>query len=249
MKTIDFSYFIERYNAGEMNEAEKQWFLKELKGNEKLREEVEVRKKTDMVLKNQKVLQLRNKLSEIEKQRSSQIAVKNRRKHLPMKYAAVFAGLILAGSLYFYNGRSLSNKEILDKFYTPYEVTSASRSQQTMINSDYSTAIEYFNIHDYNNAALYFSKVLESDPKYIESTMLYGVSNYEERNYPEAEQSFSKVINNDDNLYLEDAQWYLALCYLNTDEMAKAENQLIMIKRSESIYKRNATRMLRKMNK
>ena len=37
MKTIDFSYFIERYNAGEMSESEKQWFLKELEGNEKLR--------------------------------------------------------------------------------------------------------------------------------------------------------------------------------------------------------------------
>ena len=33
MKTIDFSYFIERYNAGEMNDDEKQWFRKELEGN------------------------------------------------------------------------------------------------------------------------------------------------------------------------------------------------------------------------
>ena len=202
-----------------------------------------------MVLKNQKVLELRNKLSEIEKLRSARVPVKNRRRHLPMKYAAVITGLILAGSLFVYKGRNLSNQEILDRFYTSYEVTTASRSQQSMINTDYSTAMDYYNIRDYNNAALYFSKVLESDPKFIESTMLYGVSNYEERNYPEAEQSFSKVIDDNDNLYIEDAQWYLALCYLNTDEMAKAENQLIMIKRSESIYKRNAARILRRMKK
>jgi hypothetical protein len=36
MKTIDFSYFIESFNAGEMNQAEKVWFLKELNGNESL---------------------------------------------------------------------------------------------------------------------------------------------------------------------------------------------------------------------
>ena len=30
MKTIDFSYFIERYNAGEMSEAEKLWFRRKL---------------------------------------------------------------------------------------------------------------------------------------------------------------------------------------------------------------------------
>ena len=53
MKTIDFSYFIERYNAGEMSEAEKQWFQKELEGNENLRKEVYLRKNTDKVLKNQ----------------------------------------------------------------------------------------------------------------------------------------------------------------------------------------------------
>jgi len=249
MKTIDFSYFIERYNAGEMNEAEKLWFLKELEGNKKLREEVEIRRRTDMVLKKPNVIQLRSKLSEIEKQRAARVTVKNSRKRMPVKYAAVIASLILAGSLYVYNTRNLSNQEIIDRFYTPYEATSASRSEQTMINSDYSTAMEYFNIHDYNNAALYFSKVLESDPKFIESTMLYGVSNFEEKNYPVAEQSFSKVINNNDNLYLEDAQWYLALCYLNTSEMTKAEKQLIMIKRSESIYRKNAAKILRKMNK
>lgn len=249
MKTIDFSYFIERYNAGEMNEAEKLWFLKELEGNKKLREEVEIRRRTDMVLKNHNVIQLRNRLSEIEIQRAARVAVKNNRKRLPMKYAAVIASFIMAGSLFVYNSRNLSNQEIIDRFYTPYEATSASRSQQTIYNSDYSTALEYFNIHDYNNAALYFSKVLESDPKFIESTMLYGVSNFEEKNYPVAEQSFSKVISNNDNLYLEDAQWYLALCYLNTNEMTKAEKQLMMIRRSESIYRKNASKVLRKMKK
>jgi len=247
MKTIDFSYFIERYNAGEMNETEKIWFLRELDGNKKLRNEVFLRKKTDEVLKNHKVLELRNKLSEIENQRNKGVPVKKSIRHLYLKYAALFAGLILAGSVYVYNNRSLSNREILDKYYTSYEVTSVSRSQTTIINSDYSTALEYYNVHDFRNAALYFSKVLESDPKFIESTMLNGVANFEDRNYPEAEQSFSKVIINNDNLYLEDAQWYLALCYLNTDEINKAKNQLIMIKKSESIYKKNATKILRRL--
>ena len=36
MKTIDFSYFIERYNAGEMSDAEKLWFEKELEGDKNL---------------------------------------------------------------------------------------------------------------------------------------------------------------------------------------------------------------------
>jgi len=40
MKTIDFSYFIERYNTGEMDTMEKKWFIKELEGNKALQKEV-----------------------------------------------------------------------------------------------------------------------------------------------------------------------------------------------------------------
>ena len=35
MKTIDFSYFIERYNAGEMDDAEKEWFRNELNNKDR----------------------------------------------------------------------------------------------------------------------------------------------------------------------------------------------------------------------
>lgn len=249
MKTIDFSYFIERYNAGEMNEAEKTWFLKELESNETLRNEVDLRKRTDMVLKNHDVIKLRNKLSEIERIRAAQKPVKNAGKRITFRYAAIITGIILAGSitLYYFNGTSMTSDEILNRFYKSYEVTSPSRSQQAILNSDYSTAVEYYNIHDYRNAALYFSKILENDNKYMESTFLNGVSNFEVRNYPDAGKSFAKVINNNDNLFIEDAQWYLALCYLKTDESAKAKEMLTEIKDSYSIHSRNAKTILRKM--
>jgi len=247
IKPIDFSYFIERYNSGEMNEAELTWFRKEMDGNEQLRREVELRKKADMVLKNHDVIQLRSKLSSIESKRAAGIPVKTRVKRIPLGYAAAIAGFILVGSIFLFNGRSLTSDEILDRFYKSYEVTSPSRSQQAILNSDYSTAIEFYNISDYRNAALYFSKVLSGDPKYMESTMLYGVSNFEIKDYPEARHSFIKVIDDNDNLFLEDAKWYLALCYLKTEELEKAADVLAQIKVSESIYKKDAARIMRKM--
>lgn len=249
MKTIDFSYFIERYNAGEMTETEKIWFQKELDGNKKLLEEVLLRKKTDMVIKDHGVIQLRNKLSEIEKTRTVYGSVNKRGKNFPLKYAALLAGLILAGSLYMISNRNLTNDEIVSRFYRPYEGISNVRSQQTVANADYSRAVDYYNIHDYRNAALYFSKVLSDDPKYIESTMFYGVSNYEEKNFPEAEISFRRVIDNDENLYLEDAQWYLALCYMKTNETERAVSQLSLISKSESIYSRDAGKILRRLKR
>ena len=247
MKTIDFSYFIERYNAGEMNEAEKAWFRKELEEKEKLRDEIALRQKADMVLKNHDIILLRNKLIAIDKKRAEAVPGKNNRKHLPLTRAAVIAGIILAGSLAFLSTRNLDTEEIFDRFYKSYDVTANLRTAEAIANSNYSIAIDYYNIRDYRNAALYFSKVLSGDPKYMESTMLYGVSKFEEKNYPEAKHSFTKVIDNNDNLFVEDAHWYLALCYMKTGDKEKATNELTFIRRSESIYSNDARKVLRRM--
>jgi thioredoxin-like negative regulator of GroEL len=81
----------------------------------------------------------------------------------------------------------------------------------------------------------------------MESVMMTGISKFEEENYPDAKVSFTRVIDNKDNLFFEDAQWYLALCYLKTGEKDKAVNSLTFIKQSESIYSNNARKILRKM--
>lgn len=248
MKTIDFSYFIERYNAGEMDDAEKQWFTKELKENEKLRKEVELRRTTDTILKNQDLMNLRNKLSDIEKRRKEAIPVRKTGRSLNIKYAAAIAGFIIIGSIVLFSNRKMSNDEILDRYYQPYEAASSTRSEEVIKNSDYLLALEYYNIHDYRNAALYFSKVLKYEPSNMHSELLNGISNFEIQNYPEAEGSLSKVISDNNNYYIDHAQWYLALCYIRTDEKPKALEQLAIIKKSKTIYRKDARKIMKSLN-
>ncbi|MCU0460430.1 MAG: tetratricopeptide repeat protein [Bacteroidales bacterium] len=247
MKTIDFSYFIERYNAGEMNDAEKQWFRKELEGNEKLRDEVSLRLRTDKVLSNHPSLLLRSKLREIERQRAEAVTAKNPGKHSAIKYAAVISVFILLGSFLLYNGRNMSGNEILEKFSTHFEGISPSRSLESIANDDFKTGLDYYNIRDYSTAATYFSKVLKNNPADMESTMLYGVSKFEQKDYPVAKQSFTTIVDNNSNLYIEDAQWYLALCFIQTDEQESAIEQLKMIINSESIYRKDARKVLKRI--
>jgi tetratricopeptide (TPR) repeat protein len=247
MKTIDFSYFIERYNAGEMDEIEKQWFRKELEMNKLLRDEVGLRSKTDAILNDHGALLLRNKLRAIEKQRAEASLHKAHRKHMPVRYAAVIAIFILLGSVLLFRGRNLPPDEILDRFYTPFEGISASRSVEKVGNRDYTAAMEYYTTHDYAMAAVLFSKVLKENPEDMESTLLYGVSNFEEKKYPVAEHSFNKVVDNNDNLFIDDARWYLALCYIQTNETEKAIGQLEVIGNSESSHKKDARKILRRI--
>jgi tetratricopeptide (TPR) repeat protein len=246
MKAIDFSYFIERYNAGEMSDVEKHWFRKELNGNEKLRNEIDLRKRTDEVLKRQDIMSLRNKLSEIEsKRREAKKPVKNSKKSAYIKYAAVFAGLVLIGSLVLFSGKNLDNEKIMKRYYKVYEPPTAQRAAQSGADADFTLAVEFYNTRDYEKAAVLFNKVLESKPNDMQTVLLKGVANFEEKKYPEAKQSFGKVIDDKNNLYIDQAQWYLALCYLNTNEIGKAKQLLSIIGKESGIYKNEAKKIIR----
>jgi tetratricopeptide (TPR) repeat protein len=242
MKTIDFSYFIERYNAGEMSDSERQWFLKELDGNEKLLNEVNLRKRTDEVLKSQNIISLRGKLSEIEKKRGASIPVRNSKKPVSMKYAAVIAVLVLIGSITMYSGRNLSADEIMNRYYKVYEPPTVQRSAQSGTNADFAMALKFYNTHDYEKAAILFNKVVESNPKDMQSTLLNGIVNFENNRYQEAERSFGNVINDNSNLYIDQAQ-----CYIKTDVREKAVQQLKIIIKEGGVYRNDAKKIIRKL--
>ena len=247
MKTIDFSYFIERYNAGEMNESEELWFRKEMEGNPELRAETELRRKTDETLKKRDIINLREKLVLIENQTRTSKPPRGPWKEF-IRYAAVFAGVaVLAGGLLLIPRHRLSNNELIDKYYTPYEAPAPSRSGKMISNADYNVAIEYYQVKDYRNAAVYFSKVIKDEPRNMNSWLLNGISNFEISNYPEAMSSFETVIDDDNNLYIDHAQWYLGLCYIKTGELEKARQQMTMIGNSESVHRKEARKILKRI--
>lgn len=247
MKTIDFSYFIERYINGEMNEAEKEWFEKELATNEQLRKEVILRKQTDEVLRNQDILDLRMKLNLIRQKNEVKTLVSSTKKRPSLKYAAAISVLAVIGILALFTNRKMTSEELFEKYHKLYEPSTEMRSGLSNIESDFATALEYYNVHDYRNAAIYFSRVTEKDPGNMHSTLLYGISSFENSNYPEAEKSFNRVIDDADNLYIDHAHWYLALCYLKTNENEKAVGELDYIKESTSLYSRDAAKILKKL--
>lgn len=247
MKTIDFSYFIERYNAGEMNESEKQWFRKELEGNEKLRNEVDLRKHTDEALKNHEIISLRNKLSTIEKRRAADIPVAKSKKPAYLKYAAFVAGLVLISSIIVVRDKNLSSEEIMDRYYKSYEAPTTSRSGLYETNAEFTLALDYYKTRDYERAADLFNKIVANNPKDMQSTLLNGIANFEINNYPEAEQSFGNVIDNTNNLFVDQAEWYLALCYVQTDQREKAIQLLKLIKAEAGYYRKDAKKILRNL--
>lgn len=246
--TKDFSYFIERYNSFEMNEAERQWFLREMDGNEHLKKEVHLRRHTDDILKKQAVMSLRTKLSVLDKTRLERERNNALRRRSVIRYAAVFAGAAIVTGLILFTGQTGTSEEIINRYYKAYEAPSAQRSTITEASADYILGLKYYNAKDYRNAASQFARVLERNPDDMQTHLLTGVSNMEEKQYNEAKKSFTTVIDDNNNLFIESARWYLALCYVKTEEKDKALQLLAVIRDEKGLYSKDAKKVLRKLN-
>jgi tetratricopeptide (TPR) repeat protein len=247
MKTIDFSYFIERYIEGEMNQTELKWFMKEIEGNESLQKEILLRKKTDKILKAHDIILLRNKLTAIEKTRKEELVISGKKRTMGVRYAAMITSLVLIGSLLMISFRSQSPEILYNKYFKAYDAPASHRSAESVSVSSFNLAIEFYNRKDFQNATKYFIDFLKSNPGNMESEFLSGMSDMNIRNFPDAKNSLKKVIVDNNNLYVEDAQWYLAMCYIGTSDKDMAKKLLQSIKKSDSIYNKKAGKILRQL--
>jgi len=241
MKTIDYSYFMERYIANEMDQTERIWFEKEIGGNESLQKELLLRRKTENILERRDIVSLRNKLVSIENSKKEEM-VKNEQLGSPrFRYAAIFTGLVIIGSIVFLSFRPESSVEIYKKYYHVYDNPGQSRSAE----GTYNEAIDNFNKGEFQKALEGFQAYLKNRPESSQIEFLSGVSKMEIRNFPDAEISFKKVIDKKISSYTADANWYLAMCYIATDDKVTAKYQLRNIIKSGSIYKSMARSILR----
>lgn len=247
MKTIDFSYFIERYIAHEMDHTEIKWFEKELEGNDSLQKEVMLRKKADHMMLNHDLISLRNKLVILEKTRKEKLVEASGKKALGIRYAAVFTGLIIIGSLLVFMGRNQGSKALYDKNFSAYESTTSSRSPQTGSDVQFDRALQCYNDKDYADAGKYFREYLRTHPENMQAALLYGIAEMKNDNFTDAKSSFNIITKSGYNLYTDQALWYMALCDIAAGDIKVAKQQLTAIQKSESIYRNKARKILRNL--
>jgi tetratricopeptide (TPR) repeat protein len=246
MKTIDYSYFIERYIAAEMDEAERRWFELELQGNDALRAELDLRKKADASLVRLDIIDLRNKLAAIERERREKVIAQDVKRTPRFRFAAVITALVLIGSVYLITSGGNSNEAIYNKYFEAGNAFSHSRSVK-MTNAEVRTAEFLYKHADYKSAANVLKTYLVRNSNDFEAGILYGLTEMHNGALQKAEESFKSIISNGDNLLLDEAHWYLALCYIKTDERENAVTQLESIINSNSGYKDRAKKILRKI--
>ena len=245
---------IDQYINNELTGNKFASFELELSENPDLATELELVKEIDKAVQETEVMELRDKLNSISKEVNRE--VKQKRSFAAkistsrIAVATIAASLVMIMSIAGLISRNStsSDAELYTQFYQPYETTGIFRSGDALIDSKLSNALHEFNEQDYPAAINLFSEVLEIDKNNPVSNFYSGIAYQETGQTNQALRSYQNVINDRDNLFIEQAQWYIGLCYLQDENRKKAYNQFQKIAASESYYHEKAIAILRKMD-
>jgi tetratricopeptide (TPR) repeat protein len=109
-------------------------------------------------------------------------------------------------------------------------------------------AVIKFQQKDYATASDLFKKILNKDDSNIAVWFYYGIANIETQNYDNSINAFTTIIKQNDNLYIEHAEWYLGLCYLKNNQKDKALDQFVAIASNpENFHHQEAKNILEKL--
>ncbi|MDT8394480.1 MAG: tetratricopeptide repeat protein [Bacteroidales bacterium] len=252
MKTLEKDLFelIDDKLSGELSGEELEAFNSDLANDPELQAEFELHKEVDEAIQESEIIELRKKLDlvhDLTQNKKQPGLLRTILRHKLSRIAAasfVVLLIITSLSLYFLRPDGNMSNDSLFKIY--YQPDAALLIRGT--NSQNATLIQAFQMYEnkeYNNALSLFSQVLSSDSENIPVQFYSGISNIELGKYQEALFPFNFIIDHKQNLYVERAEWYAALCYLKLNETENAVDLFRKISLSNSSYKDKAHEILK----
>jgi hypothetical protein len=244
---------IDQYLNDELDDEKLASFEAELAGNPDLETELILVGEIDKAIGETDIMNLRATLGAISKEinreekqkRSFAARINSPRVAIATIAASLVLILSIAGLIN--KNSSSSDTELYARYYQPYETTGIFRSGDALIDSKLTKALHQFNDQDYHTAINLFGQVLKIDPNNPVSNFYSGIAYQETGQTERALISYQNVIKNRDNLFIEQAQWYIGLCYLQNENRKKAYRQFSKIAASDSYYQEKASAVLRKI--
>ena len=195
-------------------------------------------------IKDENKLALRETLTDVHKRKAHQtthrIGV-----FTPRKVQAIAASIVvflMVGASFLFNTDKPTNQELFNQYFTTESSILTVRSGVTDFRP-INTGMKYFEQKEYKKALDVFK--LEPDNMIVK--LYSGFSYMELENYNQAITEFEEIITQNDNLFIDQAEWNLALCYLATNETHKAKKLLTNITQSNTIYNIRAQNLLKDM--
>ncbi len=239
---------LENFLDGHLGDNELKSFLKELEENNDLSKELKFRLEINQLIRDKGFFELHDKLSIQLNNIDSNNPIINLGKDLLRTWhmaAASFALILVVGGLwYILSNKPYSTEKLVLKYYKPAHPILQIRSVDANNDDALGKAFEFYKENDYNNALMEFSKIENQ----ITSKFYSGICYIELQQYDKASEAFSFIINDNNNLFVEQADWYLGLIYMMDNQKNKAINQFTKINLGGGFYSAQANEIIKYLN-
>jgi len=239
---------IEDFLDGNLIGKELSMFISQKELDKELAKEIELRFEVNELIKDKGFFELREKLELQRNETYVNSSLIKFRKDLFKTWhfaAASFALILVVGGLwYILSNKPYSTEKLVSKYYKLAHPLLQVRSAEIKTDDALATAFKYYKDNDFNSALKYFNS-LENQ---MTAKFYSGVCFIELEQYNEAIDSFTSVINDNDNLFVEQANWYLGLIYLMDNQKNKAIEQFVKISKDENYYTSQAKEILKYLN-
>lgn len=239
---------IEEYLDGQLSSGDSQEFKLLLDTNPDLELELSFRKELNEALRDKTFLEFRKMVNERTQSKGSTSTTFSIKKDILRTWhlaAASFALILVVGGLwYILSNKPYSTERLVSKYYKPAGPILQFRSVEFNADDALKEAFGFYKQNDFNNALKYFNS-LENQ---ITAKFYSGICYIELEQFQKAISSFEYVINDKDNLFVEQADWYLGLIYLMNNQKNQAVDQFKKISNSDSYYSNQAEEILRYLN-
>jgi len=239
---------IEEYLDGNLIGEELDLFLKMKEQEKEFNKEIDLRLGINQSLRDKGLLELREILDKQRTDFFTKDPFYNFRRDLFKTWhlaAASFSLILVVGGLwYILSNKPYSTEKLVSKYYKPAHPIGQIRSVEISSGDALSEAFSHYKENDFNGALKYF-KSLDNQ---ITAKFYSGVCYIELGEFNLAIESFTFVINDKDNLYVEQADWYLGLIYLMNNQRQLALSQFELISNGDSYYATQAEEIIKYLN-
>ncbi|MCF6170555.1 MAG: hypothetical protein L3J31_01135 [Bacteroidales bacterium] len=244
---------IDDYLQGMLTGVELTEFENRIEQSEELAEDVRFQKEVFEAIKDERKREISKTLNRIHLQETTKLRKTQRKDTRVLRInfhswrlqaaAAAIAILLVSGGLI---SNFLSNKPVKQSLYTEYfspENSLLSVRSAESVDSHIKEGMHYYEQGKFTEAI----SIFEVEPDNLLGKLYAGFSFMKLEKYEQAEARFLDIINDNDNLLVDQAEWNLGLCYLANGKTREAGKVFAKIADGNTIYNKDANTILQKM--
>jgi len=242
MKNTKLTEYVERYLDGKLKDGDLWEFRVNLKNNKELAQELKFQQELKEMLIDTDKMQVRNTINKISS-KSTSVGIFSQKWKLQAIAAAVVIMMLVGGGLLFNHMQDSgsSNMALYEEYFSVDKELFTVRNGDVNNSNALTKGLEAYNNNDFSTAISLFNENSDN----MAAKLYAGFSYMELAKFDKAEIMFNDIITNNNNLFIDQAEFNLALCYVATDNLADAKVLLTTIMNGKTAYSSKARELLR----